>query len=214
MPELELDIVFEDNNLLVVNKPAGVLSQPGKTLDGSIATQVRKAYPKATGSMLVHRLDMETSGLMILAKDKTSHRHLQQQFERRLTRKRYVALLAGQLSGIGGRITLPLRVDIENRPTQIVCQQHGKSAETLWYKADIDAYKESTNETRVFFHPVTGRSHQLRVHAASSQGLGVGIVGDRLYGRAGDRMYLHADQLGFWHPVTERLIQLTCNAPF
>ena len=212
MVQHALNIVYEDANVLVVNKPAGVLSQPGKTVDGSIATQVRNAYPEATGSLLVHRLDMDTSGLLMLAKTKEAHRNLQQQFEKRAVRKRYCALLDHEPNGGGGRVVLPLRLDIDNRPSQIVCFEHGKASETLWYRANVNANKHET--ARVFFHPLTGRSHQLRVHAASPLGLNRPIRGDRLYGVADNRMYLHADQLGFYHPETQKPIILTCPAPF
>jgi len=209
--ENSLDICFEDQHLLVVNKPSGVLSQPGKTMDGSIATQVKNAYPDATGSMLVHRLDMDTSGLLILTKSRSSHRHLQQQFEQRRINKRYVAILSQAPVGCGGRIRLPVRPDIENRPMQIICFEHGKTTETLWYRWQLP--QGSTN-TRVVFKPITGRTHQLRVHAAHPHGLNAPIVGDRLYGAESTRLMLHADQITFTHPVSERRIKLYCPAPF
>jgi len=211
MEQNQLDICFEDKYLLVVNKPSGVLSQPGKTVDGSIATQAKNAYPDATGSMLVHRLDMDTSGLLILAKSRPMHRHLQQQFEQRQVNKRYVAILSKAPVGLGGRIRLPVRVDIENRPSQIVCFDYGKTADTLWYRCSL---AEGTVNTRVVFKPVTGRTHQLRVHAAHPLGLNAPIVGDRLYGEESTRLMLHADQIAFTHPVTDQRIQLSCSAPF
>lgn len=206
-----LDICFEDNDLLVVNKPSGVLSQPGKSIDGSIATQAKLEYPDATGSMLVHRLDMDTSGLLILAKSQLSHRHLQQQFEQRQVSKRYIAILSGKPTGQGGRIKLPLRVDIDNRPAQIVCFENGKSADTLWYCWQLS---DDSINTRVAFIPISGRTHQLRLHAAHPLGLNAPIVGDRLYGVKSSRLMLHADEIAFAHPVTGQRIQLSCPAPF
>jgi len=233
----QLDICFEDEYLLVVNKPTGVLSQPGKSIDGSIATQVREAYPDATGPMLVHRLDMDTSGLMVLAKNRHAHRDLQQQFEHRSIAKRYVAVVNKALCSLGGCITLPVRLDIYNRPRQIVCWQHGKSAETLWFTAsaenkrqskrrvldggDAHGVGESTDNTdssnghtRIVFKPVSGRTHQLRVHAAHPLGLNAAIVGDRLYGQVDKRLMLHAEQLSFTHPVSKKRICVDAPAPF
>jgi len=204
-----LDIIFEDDYLLVVNKPSGVLSQPGKTMDGSIATQVAQAYPDATGSLLVHRLDMDTSGLLLLAKRRDVHRQLQQLFEKRLVSKRYVAILSKQPVGLGGMISLPIRPDIDNRPSQMVCHEHGKSSETLWRLLSNDS-----SSVRVLFQPVTGRTHQLRIHSAAKQGLNSAIVGDRLYGVEGERLMLHASHLAFIHPVTRAPMRLKSAAPF
>jgi len=206
-----LDICFEDQHLLVVNKPSGVLSQPGKSIDGSIATQAKIAYPDATGSMLVHRLDMDTSGLLILTKSRSAHRHLQQQFEKRRINKRYVAILSRTPAGLGGSVRLPVRLNIENRPAQVVCFEHGKAAESLWYRWRLP---QDSNDTRVVFNPITGRTHQLRVHAAHPSGLNAPIVGDRLYGTESTRLMLHADQITFTHPVSEQRIKLYCPAPF
>lgn len=180
-------------------------------MDGSILTQAKNAYPDATGSMLVHRLDMDTSGLLILAKSRSAHRHLQQQFEHRQVNKRYVALLSKAPVALGGRIQLPVILDIENRPSQIVCFDVGKTADTLWYRCPLE---DDAGKTRVVFKPVTGRTHQLRVHAAHPLGLGAPIVGDRLYGDESNRLMLHADHIAFTHPVSEQRIQLSCPAPF
>lgn len=203
-----LDICHDDEHLVVVNKPSGVLSQPGKTVDGSMATQIRDAYPQASGSMLVHRLDMDTSGLMLFAKSREVHRHLQQQFEHREISKRYSAVLTDKPVGLGGRILLPLRADIDNRPVQIVCDEHGKSSNTIWR---LDT---RTSGTRVIFTPITGRTHQLRLHAAHKLGLNAAIVGDRLYGEEGERLMLHADRIGFWHPISGERVLIASDAPF
>jgi len=208
-----LYIHFEDEHLLVVDKPTGVLSQPGRTMDGSMATQVLDAYPQATGPMLVHRLDMDTSGLMLFAKSREVHRQLQQQFEHRKIVKRYCAVLAAEPLGLGGHILLPLRLDIDNRPMQIVCFQHGKSASTLW-RVEHEPQTAKTFGRRVIFTPVSGRTHQLRVHAANRLGLNAPIVGDRLYGEPAVRLMLHADRLSFNHPVTCERIKIRSDAPF
>lgn len=205
----ELQICFEDDYVLVVDKPSGVLSQPGKTIDGSIATAVKQAYPDATGPLLVHRLDMDTSGLLILAKNRNAHRHLQQQFEHRQIYKRYVAVVATVLKAMGGLIELPLRLDVDNRPSQIVCFRHGKQARTLWYV--LERYAE---QTRIGLIPVTGRTHQLRVHAADQLGLNAAIVGDRLYGQQAERLLLHAERIEFTHPHTNRRINVISPVPF
>ncbi len=204
-----LDVVFEDNHLLIVNKPSGVLSQPGKTQDGSIATQVADAYPDATGPLLVHRLDMDTSGLLMLAKTRSVHRQLQQLFEQRRVVKHYVAIVQGVLEGLGGIVALPIRADIDDRPRQIVCFEHGKPSITVWRKI-----QQTKDCTRVLFKPVTGRTHQLRVHSAASQGLGYPIAGDRLYGEANKRLMLHAHSLEFEHPVTLKKLKITSSLPF
>lgn len=205
MTPSDLNIAFEDDHIVVVDKPSGVLSQPGKTIDGSVATAAKARFPDATGPMLVHRLDMDTSGLLLLAKTRESHRALQQQFEKRTVRKQYVAVLGAIPAAAGGMINLPLRLNVDNRPEQIVCFQHGKPAETLWRKNRSDPY-------RIDFFPVTGRTHQLRVHAA--RGLMLPIVGDRLYGVAADRLMLHASMLIFDHPVTQERVAVNSPAPF
>lgn len=204
-----LTIIFEDDTLLVVNKPAGVLSQPGKTVDGSIATQAREAFPEATGPMLVHRLDMDTSGLLLLAKNRQAHRALQQQFEKRQVDKRYVAVLTGVANGLGGRIALPLRLNVEQRPAQIVCQQSGKASVTLWRPVAVE-----NNRSRLLLQPLTGRTHQLRVHLADPRGLDLPIVGDRLYGEPASRMLLHACSLTFTHPLNNCRLSVKCDVPF
>ena len=206
-------VVFEDDQIIAIDKPAGMLSQPGRTEPDSVVSRVRDACLHATGPMLVHRLDMDTSGLLILAKNRVAHRQLQQQFEHRQIGKRYRARLAVAPTARGGTIELPLRLDIDNRPHQIVCHEHGKSSKTLWRKSQ-------TGSPRVIvLFPVTGRTHQLRVHLADPQGLGIPIEGDRLYGdvqhhREGDRMMLHAEVLAFNHPLSGIRHTLTSPAGF
>jgi len=204
-----VSIVHEDNSFLVVNKPSGMLSQPGKHIHDSVEARVRLSLAVPTEPILVHRLDMDTSGLMLLAKNRATHRILQQQFEKRQVGKRYRARLERRPKGLGGRINVPLRLDIDNRPHQIVCFEHGKSAITAWHKAP-----KAAND--VVLYPLTGRSHQLRVHLADPAGLGIPIRGDRLYGSSGtgERLMLHADFLSFYHPEDGSRVRYSCPAPF
>lgn len=205
----ELEIVFEDDYLLVVNKPAEFLSVPGKSISDSVYTRIREKYPRATGPLIVHRLDMSTSGLLLLAKDKQVHKVLQHQFVKRRVQKRYVALLEGIIPEDSGMIELPLRVDLDDRPRQLVCYEHGKRAVTKW-----EVIERRENHTLVYFYPITGRTHQLRVHAAHSLGLQSPILGDDLYGNRGERLHLHAQFLQFKHPVTKELITVKADAGF
>ena len=204
-----LEIVFEDAYLLLLNKPHEFLSVPGKTISESVLTKMRQYLPNATGPLLVHRLDMSTSGLLLLAKTERIHKQLQKQFIERSIKKRYVALLDGVLPFSEGTINLPLRVDLDNRPQQLVCYNYGKPAVTHYKVIGIE-----NGKTRIHFFPVTGRTHQLRVHAAHSEGLKMPIVGDDLYGTKTNRLYLHAEGLEFTHPITKKVLSVTCNAPF
>ena len=193
--------VYDDAWLTVVDKPAGMLSEPGKLLSDSAMTRFVAFHPEAAGPMLVHRLDQETSGLLVFAKDKTTHKELQRQFAEREVRKEYVAQLAGIVNRDGGIIDLPLRPNAEDRPRQVVDVEHGKRAVTHFA---VMARNHEEGITRVLFMPLTGRTHQLRVHASHPQGLGCPIVGDMLYGTASRRLMLHASSLSFVHPATGR----------
>nr|WP_253908838.1 RluA family pseudouridine synthase [Corallococcus exiguus] len=210
-PTPELSIVFEDAWLVVIDKPCGLLSVPGRdaSLLDSVLTRLRARYPNATGPLLAHRLDLDTSGLLVAALDSRTHASLQRQFLHRDVAKRYVALIDGPVHGDAGTITLPLRVDLDDRPRQIVDPIHGKPAVTDW-----EVLHRAASHTRVAFHPRTGRTHQLRVHAAHPQGLGAPIVGDPLYGHAGLRLHLHAETLSFVHPATGQRVSFTRAAPF
>ena len=176
---------------------------------GPVFTRMRQRYPEATGPLVVHRLDMSTSGLMLVAKDKDTHKQLQQQFIKRSISKRYVAVLDGEVDQEEGVIDLPLRVDLEDRPRQLVCYEHGKAARTL-YKV----VKRAAGQTRIHFFPVTGRTHQLRVHAAHPKGLGMPIVGDDLYGTSADRLLLHAAEISFVHPASGAVLRFQCAPAF
>lgn len=267
--EEELEIVFEDEWLLVVNKPAGMLSVPGKAEDrDSVYHRLKKKYPEATGPMIVHRLDMATSGLLLVAKTKEVHQDLQAQFANRSIKKRYVAVLDGAIikteketkpiaekaillaketvstkktakaerTGNTGRIELPLCLNPLDRPRQMVSSEHGKEAITEYQIISeseritsesentfnesnrIDESERSINEsrkyTRIVFYPLTGRTHQLRVHAAHPEGLGCPILGDELYGKKADRLYLHAEYIEFRHPIYGDILCIQKEADF
>lgn len=205
MPE----ILFEDQWLLVPHKPEGVLSVPGKSEEQSIYSLLRARYPEATGPLVVHRLDMATSGLLLAAKTQEVHRHLQAQFENRSIKKRYIALLDGILPEEEGVIDLPICPDYLDRPRQMVNEELGKTAITRYRVMD-----RKNGQTRIAFFPLTGRTHQLRVHAAHPLGLNCPIVGDELYGRKAERLYLHAEYLEFIHPVSGQRMVIEKKAEF
>ncbi|MFS3117895.1 pseudouridine synthase [Bacteroides xylanisolvens] len=238
--EEELEIVFEDEWLLVVNKPAGMLSVPGKAEDrDSVYHRLKKKYPEATGPMIVHRLDMATSGLLLVAKTKEVHQDLQAQFANRSIKKRYMAVLDGivlsERTGSTGRIELPLCLNPLDRPRQMVSSEHGKEAiteyqiiseseritsesENTFNESNRIESERSINEsrkyTRIVFYPLTGRTHQLRVHAAHPEGLGCPILGDELYGKKADRLYLHAEYIEFRHPIYGDIFRIQKEADF
>lgn len=205
MPE----ILFEDQWLLVLHKPEGVLSVPGKSEEQSIYSLLRARYPEATGPLVVHRLDMATSGLLLAAKTQEVHRHLQAQFENRSIKKQYIALLDGILPEEEGVIDLPICPDYLDRPRQMVNEELGKTAITRYQVMD-----RKNGQTRIAFFPLTGRTHQLRVHAAHPLGLNCPIVGDELYGRKAERLYLHAEYLEFIHPVSGQRMVIEKKAEF
>ena len=205
----KLNIVYEDQWLLIINKPAGMLSVPGKERQTSIYDLARKAYPEAEGPMIVHRLDMATSGLLIIAKDKKTHQHLQAQFKNRSIRKKYIALLDGIVPEDEGTIELPLCPNPLDRPRQMVDTQYGQPATTYY-----QVLERTDKYTRIAFYPHTGRTHQLRVHAAHPSGLHCPIIGDELYGKKDKRLYLHAESIEFTHPVNGQSMCITKKADF
>ena len=205
----ELTIVYEDEYLLAVNKPAELLSVPGKTIMDSVQTRMKARYPDATGPMIVHRLDMSTSGIILIAKTLEIYHHLQEQFTKRTVQKRYVAVLDGIIEKDNGFIDLPLRVDLDNRPYQLVDREYGKSARTRF-----EVVSRDHGNTLIHFYPITGRTHQLRVHAAHKDGLNTPIIGDDLYGKSDSRLHLHAEHLKFLHPITRNIIEIQVDAPF
>lgn len=205
----KLNIVYEDQWLLIINKPAGMLSVPGKERQTSIYDLAREAYPEAEGPMIVHRLDMATSGLLIIAKDKKTHQHLQAQFKNRSIRKKYIALLDGIVPEDESTIELPLCPNPLDRPRQMVDTQYGKPAITYY-----QVLERTDKYTRIAFYPHTGRTHQLRVHAAHPSGLHCPIIGDELYGKKDKRLYLHAESIEFTHPVNGQSMCVTEKADF
>jgi tRNA pseudouridine32 synthase/23S rRNA pseudouridine746 synthase len=205
----KITTVYEDDELLIINKPTEFLSVPGKVIKDSVWMRMKHKYPEATGPLIVHRLDMSTTGLMIIAKTKEAHKEIQSQFINRKIKKRYIALLDGVVEEDEGYINLPLRQDYEDRPRQLVCHEHGKRARTSW-----NVLERKENTTKIHFHPITGRTHQLRVHAAHHLGLNMPIIGDDLYGKKGDRLHLHAEWIEFDHPKTKERVSFHADADF
>ncbi|MCK4873748.1 MAG: RluA family pseudouridine synthase [Phycisphaerales bacterium] len=211
-----LCVVHLGEDYVVVDKPAGLLSVPGRGPDkfDSVSARVRIVFPQATGSISVHRLDMDTSGLMVLGLTGRAHRGLSRQFEARKIGKTYIALLDGIVKEDEGAVDLPLVVDWPNRPRQKVDHELGKPSRTLYR-----VISRTDTTTRVEFRPLTGRTHQLRVHAAAPRnvgGLGCPILGDTLYGdpASADRLLLHADHLAFWEPLTGEWRKFNSPPPF
>lgn len=204
-----MEVIYEDDAIIIVNKPEEFLSVPGKTIKDSVYSRLKELYPEATGPILVHRLDMSTSGILVATKNLEYYHFIQEQFVNRTISKRYVALLDGVLENDEGMIELPLRVDLDNRPTQLVCYDYGKAARTKY-----QVIERREQETLVHFYPITGRTHQLRVHAAHASGLNAPIVGDDLYGTATNRLHLHAEYIKFVHPVTGKTVSFKVPAPF
>ncbi|MFM2482924.1 RluA family pseudouridine synthase [Celerinatantimonas sp. YJH-8] len=205
-----LPIIYQDDDIAVFNKPSGLLSVPGreKINRDSLAIRAMRVWPDIR---VVHRLDMATSGLIVMAMNRAAQSHLSRQFQQRQTQKRYLAEVWGLLYQKQGSVDLPLRCDWPNRPRQMVDHQLGKKALTHW---QVKQYRELT--TIVELKPVTGRSHQLRVHM---QQLGHPIVGDQIYAPKDvlaytNRLHLHATELGFYHPHTNEWLAFKCDAAF
>lgn len=219
--ERELSIVYEDEWLVVVDKPHDVLSVPGRNVEDSIKTDLQKRYPNATGPILVHRLDYSTSGLLLAAKDSNTHKLLQAQFINRTVKKRYTALLEGDLLNqktieLRGSVDLPLAGDYLNRPMQKVERgPEGKPALTFYeIVTEPGDERHNVSRTRIHFFPQTGRTHQLRVHASHPEGLGMAIVGDDIYGQRDKRLCLHAGLLEIDHPHTNKRVAFEAPVPF
>ena len=205
----EIEIVYEDDVLVVLNKPSDLLSVPGKNIKDCVLNRMISRYPNASGPLIVHRLDMATSGIMLIAKTKEAHDHLQQQFIKRTITKRYTAILDGVIDKSSGIIDLPLRVDLDDRPRQLVCYKYGKSSRTRFEVVGIENEK-----TRIHFYPITGRTHQLRVHASHFKGLNTPIIGDDLYGTKETRLKLHAAYIAFKHPKTNKQVRYNATENF
>ncbi|AJA69305.1 ribosomal large subunit pseudouridine synthase A [Myroides odoratimimus] len=204
-----IEVVYEDEYFAIVNKPEDFLSVPGIYILDSVYERMKLRYPNATGPLIVHRLDMPTSGILIIAKDKDSHKALQSQFIKKSLEKRYVAILDGIIAEDEGIIELPLRIDFDDRPRQMVCYEYGKYAKTRY-----EVIERKDGKTKVYFYPITGRTHQLRMHASHPKGLNTPIVGDDLYGTKADRLYLHAERITFRHPKTYELMTFTIKESF
>lgn len=207
-PTLTPKILWEDDDLVIIDKPSGMLSVNGKIESYSVEQWAKENYPHATGPLTVHRLDQATSGILVIAKNKEVHQALQAQFISRKIKKSYIALLDGTLSNAEGEINLPLKLDYDNRPRQMVAPD-GKKARTRY-----EIISTENGKTRVRLYPFTGRTHQLRVHAAHPDGLGTPITGDELYGTPAHRLCLHAEHIEFTHPTLNKTISITCNPEF
>ena len=208
-------VIWEDEWLVAIDKPSGMLSVDGKSGVRSVQRWVAERYPEASGPMIIHRLDQSTSGVLLLAKDKETHKALQEQFIKRRVNKRYVAILEGCVTSEQGTIDLPIKLDYDNRPRQMVAID-GKRAITEYRVLSSDG-----SRTRIEFYPVTGRTHQLRLHSAHKDGLNAPIVGDDIYGAVGtkvvnteQRLCLHASYLRFTHPYTGQNVELVSPAEF
>lgn len=237
--DAEPEIIYEDGSIAVVCKPAGMLTVPGKGSRRSVLSVMRQRYPDADGPMIVHRLDMATSGLLVVAKTAAAYRNLQAQFAARTVKKKYVALLQGTPETGNGhlpasdaghenttngtmshvketgesplyRCSLPIRPDPLDRPRQVVDRERGRTAVTEYRISGTDGH----GRTRIELYPLTGRTHQLRVHCAHPDGLNAPIAGDGLYGKPAERLYLHAESIGFDHPVTGRRMTFERKADF
>lgn len=223
---LGIKILYRDEDIIVVNKQSGLLSVPGRGPDKQdcIVNRVKKIFPGCIQQPAVHRLDMETSGIMVLAFTKEAHKNINKQFEEGLVKKKYVALLDGILPKLKipdeGQMELYFRLDIDNRPHQIWDEVNGKKAVTQWKILGVERYTDphgkTTNATRVLFIPHTGRTHQLRLASADKHGFNVPIIGDTLYGNCtpGQRLMLHAQYIKFTHPTTGQTMEFTCPAEF
>lgn len=210
----EIDVLYEDADIAVVNKPSGLLSMAGHDDTPNLQDLLPRIFTDAEMPLVAHRLDQDTSGLIIVSKHMTAYRKLQAQFIERKVHKTYIAILERPLATQSGTIDLPIRPDLEHRPWQIVDHEHGKAAHTEWHVAPTEwQIAEGGNEgQRVILHPLTGRTHQLRVHMA--YGLNNPIKGDRLYGTAADRLYLHAAEIEFVHPTSGKHMKITAPCPF
>ena len=213
MNRSQIEIIYQDEIIVVINKPGGLLSVPGRGIEKQdcVSKRLQNIFPVMIPQPSIHRLDMYTSGIMVYAITSQAHRDISIQFEKRQVHKRYQALLEGIIEGKQGEISLPFRLDPNNRPIQIYDAEQGKMGHTKWRNLGIE-----TERTRIEFTPLTGRTHQLRIHSAHSLGLGTPIVGDSLYGFGtdGDQMMLHATFLSFFHPGSKKKVEFHSPPPF
>lgn len=208
-----LSVLHGEESFVIVDKLPDFLSVSGRGpgMEDCVVARVREVFPAASGSIAVHRLDMETSGLMVLALNAQAHRQLSLQFEKRQVKKTYTAVVEGRVELDRGHIELAFRLDLSNRPRQIYDPEHGKLGITDW-----EVLARNANSTRVQFKPLTGRTHQLRLHAAHELGIGHAILGDRLYGNPAlaNRLMLHSTSLAFYHPDSGEWLCFHCPPPF
>lgn len=208
-----MEIIHEDSDIIVINKPGGLLSVPGRgpQKQDSVSRRLQHLYPDMINQPAVHRLDMFTTGLMVFARTKETHRNLSIQFEKRQIKKQYIAVVGRNIRRNKGEIHLCFRLDPDNRPIQIYDPILGKKGSTLWRKMS-----SNDSSSRIEFTPITGRTHQLRLHSAHPLGLNASIIGDSLYGqgRDGDAMMLCSTLLGFHHPQNNTWIQFELDPPF
>ena len=208
-----MKIIFADEHIVVANKPGGLLSVPGRGPEKQdcLSTRLRRIYLDMPEQPAVHRLDMATSGLLVFARTKAAHRNLSSQFERREVEKFYEAVVEGFVPQETGEIRLAFRLDVENRPLQIYDPERGKPGITRWQRLTVQA-----RTTRLRLQPLTGRTHQLRLHCAHHLGLNCPIVGDFFYGNGedGTPMLLHATDLAFHHPQNGEWLQFHSPATF
>lgn len=206
-------VIAEFETFAVIRKPGGMLSVPGRGPEKAdcAASRFREIFPDAIPQPSIHRLDMETSGLLVMARTADAHRAISRQFESRVVDKEYVAIVDGVVEEESGRIELPFRLDVDNRPYQIYDEEFGKIGVTEWKKLAVE-----NGRTRIHFFPITGRTHQLRLHSSHAKGLGFPIVGDCLYGTGTDyvSMKLHAAYLAFNHPETGERLEFRSEVPF
>ena len=205
----KLEKIFEDDYLVAFNKPSGLPTVRGLNHEISLQSVVEELYPDNINHHIVHRLDMDTSGAVVIAKSAEVQRNLQEQFALHTIRKRYIAIVEGQIPHSSGSIELPLIMNPLDRPRQVVDYKYGKSAYTRYTRLST-----ANNRTRLALYPHTGRTHQLRVHCAHHDGLNTPIVGDRLYGKRDERLMLHCEQMILRHPLTGRKLFLTAEAEF
>ena len=203
-----IEVLYEDKWIVAVNKPEGILSVPGKLAIESLQERLQHLFP-LDEILVVHRLDMATSGVLLFAKSHDAHKALQALFESRKVKKQYVAILDGIIRFDNGKIDLPLILNPNDRPRQMVNKTHGKQAIT-----HFEVIERKNGKTRIHFFPETGRTHQLRVHASHPEGLNAPIKGDTLYGTHASRLYLHAQSIEFTHPITQQEIKITSPCPF
>ncbi len=215
-----LNFIYCDHDIAIINKPSGLLSVPGKGIKNfdSVETRLKNYFPNIISQPAVHRLDQHTSGILVLALNKPAHKNLSVQFQNHQIEKKYIAILNGFIEKKSGKIELPFRLDLQNRPKQIYDSEKGKPGITVWEKIGDLQIKENCKKkySKILFTPITGRTHQLRLHASHRLGLGTAIIGDSLYGaeKQSDKLFLHSFFISFIHPATNKKISFFSEPDF